>query len=465
MNFKEIFNKTGNKDKNKFLFDLLSNNASLRKEFLDNVKITETKLDLTDYSGFNENIVSNYEEYKDMMESLELEETDWEDYTPRHSGYIEDWEAAQHMAEDEADEMFSFFEENIVSLLLGNKFEEVLEELVSFYFAAKDAEINDPYENLGYDYFIDKHKGFMQYTIDKISQGNINDEKIINAISLFFKYFEMQNIERHKDIKNFEQLLVLLIGKIENNELLSPIEKLTTVNSKYCPLLAVSIEEKLGNIAAWLQKANKTLFDDTEIGKKLLGYYLEEDFAGYLNVAKKLFNHDKDFWAEIISKNIKITNDKDFYKDIHIQLCISTSKIINYLNIKTILTEDEKLNLHENLGYKIVFRVKIYETEKQFDKIKQLTEENADAWEFNEIIEPILNKYPEFCFKLIKDKAEKKIEKERGRGVYSTIASWLLQAKKIKKFESQTQDLINSLYNHKPNLPALKDEFRKSGVV
>jgi hypothetical protein len=24
---------------------------------------------------------------------------------------------------------------------------------------------------------------------------------------------------------------------------------------------------------------------------------------------------------------------------------------------------------------------------------------------------------------------------------------------------------INSFYNHKPNLPALKDEFRKAGVV
>jgi len=465
MNFKEIFNKTSNKDKNKFLFDLLLNNATLRKEFLDNVKITEIKLDLTDYSGFNENIISNYEEYKDMMESLELEETDWEDYTPRHSGYIEDWEAAQHMAEDEADEMFSFFEENIVSLFLGNKLEEVLEELISFYFAAKDAEINDPYENLGCDYFIDKHKGFMQYTIDKISQGNINDEKIINAISLFFKYFESQNEERHRDIKNFEQLLVLLINKMENNDLLLPIEKLTTFNSKHCPLLAVSIEEKLGDISAWLQKANKTLFDDTEIGKKLLGYYLDENFTEYLNVAKNLFNHNKEFWAEIISKNIKITNDKDFYKDIHFQLCISTNKIIHYLNIKTILTEDEKLNLHENLGYKIVFRVKIYETEKQFDKIKQLTEENADAWAFNKIIEPILNKYPEFCFKLIKDKAEEKIERERGRGAYSTIASWLLQAKKIISFESQTQDLINNLYNHKPNLPALKDEFRQSGVV
>ncbi len=465
MNFKEIFNKTSNKDKNKFLFDLLLNNATLRKEFLDNVKITEIKLDLTDYSGFNENIISNYEEYKDMMESLELEETDWEDYTPRHSGYIEDWEAAQHMAEDEADEMFSFFEENIVSLFLGNKLEEVLEELISFYFAAKDAEINDPYENLGCDYFIDKHKGFMQYTIDKISQGNINDEKIINAISLFFKYFESQNEERHRDIKNFEQLLVLLINKMENNDLLLPIEKLTTFNSKHCPLLAVSIEEKLGDISAWLQKANKTLFDDTEIGKKLLGYYLDENFTEYLNVAKNLFNHNKEFWAEIISKNIKITNDKDFYKDIHFQLCISTNKIIHYLNIKTILTEDEKLNLHENLGYKIVFRVKIYETEKQFDKIKQLTEENADAWAFNKIIEPILNKYPEFCFKLIKDKAEEKIERERGRGTYSTIASWLLQAKKIISFESQTQDLINNLYNHKPNLPALKDEFRQSGVV
>ena len=53
------------------------------------------------------------------------------------------------------------------------------------------------------------------------------------------------------------------------------------------------------------------------------------------------------------------------------------------------------------------------------------------------------------------------IEKQRGRDAYSTIASWLTQAKKIVKFESQTRDLIKNLYNHKPNLPALKDEFKQ----
>jgi len=49
--------------------------------------------------------------------------------------------------------------------------------------------------------------------------------------------------------------------------------------------------------------------------------------------------------------------------------------------------------------------------------------------------------------------------------IYEDIVGKLQLAQKIPGFELQTKELILQLYNHKPNLPALKDEFRIGGLV
>lgn len=45
------------------------------------------------------------------------------------------------------------------------------------------------------------------------------------------------------------------------------------------------------------------------------------------------------------------------------------------------------------------------------------------------------------------------------------IAGWLQLAYTIPGFKAETRLLARELYNHKPNLPALKDELRKGGLV
>ena len=78
-----------------------------------------------------------------------------------------------------------------------------------------------------------------------------------------------QNQENHKDIKVFEQLLIRLIDMVDNVKIILPFEKLTIIKAENCPLFSMEIEELTGNKTIWLEKANKTMFIDTEIGKKL----------------------------------------------------------------------------------------------------------------------------------------------------------------------------------------------------
>ena len=94
-----------------------------------------------------------------------------------------------------------------------------------------------------------------------------------------------------------------------------------------------------------------------------------------------------------------------------------------------------------------------------------MVEQNPGDWQYAEVITPILTIYPEFCFRHIKNKAESTLQNNRGRSVYERVVSWLKLTQHIPGFEIEKRDLIRTLYNYKPNLPALKDEMHKAGLV
>lgn len=470
MDFKEIFDKTDTSIKNDFLLKILEKSSELREEFInkiDSIPVSNEKY-IEDYNEFKNEIKSLYDEYKSMMESVDLENPNWEDYTPRHSGYIKDWEAEQHMAEDEADELFGFFNENITSLLLQHRIEDLFMELISFFYAAKDAEIDDPYYNLGdppNEYFLDKLEGYLDYSIKKANITKIANERILNTIKLFFKYFENVKQNNLDDIKLFENLLVLLVNKIDSKKYISPLNKLTSIDTEHFPLLAINIEEKLGNDEAWINQAYQNLFSNTKIGEKLLHYYSHKDIKEYYVVATKLFNNDKTYWAKFLHDKIDRKIDKALYTNIFYQLIIDDRKIDHYNKIKGFLTTEDYGKLIETLNYDKSFLVEIYESDKKYEEIKQIVEQNSDSWDYEKLISPILNEYPLFCFENIQEKVTKSRETERGRDAYSRIASLLNLAKKITEYQSQTQELIMKLYNDKPNLPALKAEFSNAGLL
>jgi pantothenate kinase len=54
---------------------------------------------------------------------------------------------------------------------------------------------------------------------------------------------------------------------------------------------------------------------------------------------------------------------------------------------------------------------------------------------------------------------------KRSRSTYQKMAEWLVYSKEIEGQENRVNMLVKELYGHKPNLPALKDEIRKAGLV
>jgi len=62
-------------------------------------------------------------------------------------------------------------------------------------------------------------------------------------------------------------------------------------------------------------------------------------------------------------------------------------------------------------------------------------------------------------------KIQKLLKSERGRHSYQRIVEWLKLADRIPGFKAENRLFARELYQHKPNLPALKDELRKGGLV
>ncbi len=196
------------------------------------------------------------------------------------------------------------------------------------------------------EYFIEMHKGFTDYAIEKISISTIDDAVLINTIKLFFRYFETEKEDSFKDIKTFEGLLLAILKAISKNDNVNQLSNITTINKKYFPQYALLLDKRLGNKTSWLKHAKQFYLIDQEIGHELLEHYYKEDINKYISTAKELFASNKRYWAEKLALGFKIEHDQKLYKDIYTRLCLDNSQISDYKKIKDILTETEKESLH-----------------------------------------------------------------------------------------------------------------------
>ena len=467
MNLKEIFDKATEKTKLDFLFDILENNEKLRTEFLNYIqkKLQEPDNQIS-YEDFKNLINNAQKEYQDQLEVIDLEEPDWDNYSPPHSGYIEEWEACQYMAEQEVDDVFNEWKDYLLDLIIEQKIEEGFTELIAIYKACLNSNVNDPYDNLGNpnEFFVDEHKKMIAYFTGRISQSILHENTIQNSIKLFLQYCEDEYPKNESYPRYFEPVLLALAEKSGNPEtILKQIDN-SNIEKKSLPQLVLLLNKLCGNSGDWLKNAKAYYLVDNKVAEKLLGYYLENDIDAFNRTANELFEKDKYRWAIFLADKINEPSDRHLFKNVFSELTIKETKIEYYRKIKNILNKDEKEQLintvHNNL-----FKVEIFEEEKQYDKIIRIVENNTDSWNFTKLIKPILNIYPDFCFETIQNKALETIENERGRFVYARIAEWLNLSGLIKGKEIETKEIIMKLYNHKPVLRALRDEFKKAGVV
>ncbi len=467
MNFEEIYLKTPEGLRLKFLEAKLMQNERLQNEFKAFVQAEKNEMFCLSYDNFLDLIHSLQTDYRKYFETVDLENPDWENYHAPHSGYIEEWEAYQYASEQEFETIFDRFRSDATDRIILQKADELTAMLIGLYEATQDAEIADEvcsFEDVN-GYLLSEHANMVNELAEKLRLSAVSDHVILTAFDLFFRYCDSEYPGNPHFANHFGQLLITLAEKSSYPDRLLSIVDQSSVERQSLAELILLINRKTGNKTEWLQSALQFYRNNTEVAKQLLNYYSETDKDAFLKTARELFPANKYLWAEFLEQYVSSQLDENLFVRVFWQLTVQRREIKYYNKIRAYLSEPDLNNLLKELQWEKVFVVKILEVEKRYEDIKILVEQDSNDWNYAEMISPILIIYPEFCFNHIKSKAGSTLQNNRGRHVYERIASWLLLSQKIPGFEAERHDLVHSLYNHKPNLPALKDEMRKAGLI
>ena len=172
MNFEELYSKTNDNLKLKFLNAIIRKNSALQNEFEHFIQSEKNVSEVVPTSSFMEILTSTKKKYQDDFEMVDTENPDWENYHAPHSGYIEDWEAYQQASEQEFEEIFEAFSSEAVDKIIGQKPDELIAMLTGLYEATQDAEIEDEvssFEDIN-DYLLSEFQSTMNSIIENTSE-------------------------------------------------------------------------------------------------------------------------------------------------------------------------------------------------------------------------------------------------------------------------------------------------------
>lgn len=461
MYWKRILDVLPTEDKVLFLEELLKKNETVRSQFISQFK----RESLNDPALSKASLLSLYAEEKanllNELEGLDFVDFDWENYIPPHSGYIPDYEACEYMANDMVTEVLIEPREKILAYVREGNVAEGAMLLAAVYQACTEAYYK---ENYVFEDTEGEFLGLFQPTYEEmlleIRSVIINNHQIV----VFFDALFTQYSGFGEDLKYFEPLLKSLL---QNEKIAREVEELLKkhkVGEEFLPQFFLQIYELLGNRECWLDHAHRYFRQDKELAEQLMLHYLKEDRKNFLNTAAEVFTAHPHTFDRFILENLDINKEKAFYKMVLRGITKYEMDINAYKSLKELLSPEEKEEFYAEIWDK-VFLVRIFEVENNYDRILQLVNTNKDSWELNKMILPIIPVFPRECFEILENKISQSLAHERGRDVYKRIIEWMELLRKIPGESEKTNGVIHEAYYYKPNLPALKDEMRKAGLV
>jgi hypothetical protein len=470
MDFEKIFTNTSDSMKIEFLKSIISKNSEMQKAFSNFAGPSDnTKPTITD-KQFKDLIEQTKMEYTESFEAVDLENPDWDDYTPSRSGYIEEWEQYQDAGEQEFQEIFQDFYDDALDTIIRQKTDELLAMLIGLHKATQSAEVHDEYESFGdvKEFLLSEHTKVVKKIVEKLQLSAVSEQAVLRTYTLFFNFTGSGETAANQYAHCFEDFLMALAEKTKNPEQLLSIINQSAVETSAIPRLILLLNQNSGNSGNWLATARQHYRQNNDVAMQLLKYNHKNDHHAFIQLANELYGANKNFWAPILKDYITPENDQHLFVEVFFTLTIQKNSIDDYNKLRPYLTPEKLEALIAELKEKLwdkQFLAKILAAENRHADIKKHIETNTFDWQKTKIMRFILEAYPEFCFNKIKNIVQKMLENQRGRHIYRQVTEWLQLADDIPGFKAENRTLARTLYNHKPNLPALRDELKQGGLV
>ncbi|MHC1774725.1 MAG: hypothetical protein AB9834_04855 [Lentimicrobium sp.] len=474
--FDKLFESIDLQERSNYLKQLLESSSSLKSAFLSTYQKQGEEVRLQSKTSYNKDealkeILELSDELREILDSLDFEETDWDSWHNNSGHYMDDFEISAMLAEEEAEEVFEDYITEFKDNLVHENFYNIALNISYLMHGILQSNISDPNNNLGdpaNDYFIDATN-----TVVKNNLAEYHRRKFLAEDYAYGFELMLLTNQWYPDKDDFMKAMApFLINTINDRETASIIWSLLNaygIGLKKIPGLLNHITSKLGNKELWLKMMEETFLDDYKNSILLMDYYYQHNRTTFEEKAMLLFDrfghNSTEYLVDKINKGTSL----------HIELLkkmAGSGSAIRYYNELKKYIDDAALRQFISGIQDINLKAKLLGSEKMYDELERLIRkeyQNAYGYfslDFNTAIRPFFEAKPDLAFELLNLRVNHLMRFARNRESYKQIAGILNDSLGIKGHEKEVKGIVDTLYNQqKPQLPALKDELRKAGLV
>lgn len=454
MNLDKIIKSLTDKQKLEFLDELLVNDDKVKEKLISHLALEEKVVE--DYKG--KDLDSVAEEIFELFDGADLE-LYIKGIGCNHSGYYGGY-YEEDISNELCEDLFLEIEKEIDVYLQKDDFFQIVFVLLASNKAIESGPSIDDDFGLIYDYkeiLGEYHFYLLSKYSEKLYKIELSNEEKIKIIE-----FLLDNCDSTKQLKHFQSVLGNLI---KTKDIASSI-------SDRILEFHIDIQLKILNLLEddkkYIQSAKKFYKEDNSVAKKLLEKLDELSFYDeYEEIAKECFDKNSYFFIKEIFDVIVYDKSPEFYLKLLRYKVLNERDLKNYITYKKYINEDELKELQDEICDKNDqdYCLKILEYEKKYDLILELAKNYR--YDLVKYINPIKNHFPKECLEIIIKQCNSLMASfKRTRDTYKQIARFLKMMKEVDTLKDQIELYIKTtLINRKPNLPALKDELMKAGLV
>ncbi len=468
--------KNANKDKKiSFLKQILEKNSDLQSQFLVFINGKSDNLDKiigVDINKLKDDIYNKFS-------SLNFNNLEDKIYYNNYNDYYDDYEAYHNTADNIILDAFDFYVNKSFEFLKKGNLLDAFRIILSIYEGTQN--LPDPekdeneifcenYNDTVKSFLLEKFSDFKNNLIDTIN----SDENILEVINLVidrFKHHEDLYSKKEKNIPlysflDLRDILMKLIVSKKVAKVFYNLIKKNNLEIKSMVFIILKISKILEDEKLWLKTAKKFAHREEVVAKELLEKYKEKSDEKSFNIlAKFSFKNWANKFDFYLINNLNKETELELYISALKNYVIESASLKYYKKLREYLNEKDKNIFIKKIQRKFyvydVFHIQILEFEKRYKDILEIAKkEDNYSYNFEKIIEPIINIFPDECISMVENRCLSIINSyDKNRKIYKRMVQWMKEIKKIKEKEIKIEKLFYKIYNRKPSLPALKDEM------
>lgn len=464
INVEELINKTSGTVLIEFLLEIFKENPVLIKRFEVFLK-GQTKVEQNlDMQEIRDEIIG-------QLEVFDLNDYDRFYQSNDYNHYREGWGELYDGALDELDDLFLPYFQKAESYLNERNIIDSFKYYLTIYESIclfDDAKMDDEYEIFDCikDELADLWKRNFEAFEIYLKSFSIKCDVVERILEIWLKSILMLEHEGYYNLFIFETFFINLIS--DNKKTANSVLKMLSAN-QLLSFDTVEVQlhcyEILEDINNWEAVALQHYIDKDAIADRLLDFYANRnDTEKYFEIAQIIFEKKTHIFDEKIYQYLKDKGDSLFFTKVLFSHTINKGdiKLVKEINDRYGSTGlDEFIQQLKELHYLGNFYVEVLEYKQDFAAILRYLQENIQYQEIDFAVRPIVNIYPDECFRLVKQKVINYLDINKGRKYYVIAVSWmkLLQEINDPQISHKVGLFLDAIRKKYKNRPALLDEM------